>query len=69
MLGYNDLVWRGGELFRRDGGKALLKIVPDSQYSAMWRVVLPSGELSGMLNRTRTQDCGRAVALRKLNAA
>ena len=62
MLAHDDLIWNGDELFRRGSRKPLLRIVPDKTYPSMWRVILPSGELSGMLNKTRARDCARRAS-------
>jgi hypothetical protein len=42
--------------------RALARIVPDTQYPAMWRVVRPDGGLTDMVNKTRALDMayGRA---------
>jgi hypothetical protein len=42
--------------------KALARMVPDTTYPEMWRVVRPDGRLTDMLNKTRAMDLafGRA---------
>ena len=42
--------------------KALARIVPDTTYPEMWRVVRPDGNLTDMVNKTRAMDLafGRA---------
>jgi hypothetical protein len=49
--------------FERDGlewiaykGLYRVRIVPDERYPKMWRVVRPSGEITGMVNLTRAKD-------------
>jgi hypothetical protein len=43
-------------------------IVPDEKYPAvMWRVRLPDGRLTDMVNRTRAKDAAISIALSILN--
>jgi len=65
--GRERLRWDGSTL-RLDGkGRALLQIVPDGRYTSMWRLKLPSGKLSEMVNRTRARDAAMSRALMVLN--
>jgi hypothetical protein len=41
--------------------------VPDDTYPGMWRVRLPDGKLSDMLNPTRARDAARTIALGLVN--
>lgn len=46
--------WDGNELWFR--GRWVGGIVQDKQYPNMWRVRLPNGQLSDMVNRLRAKD-------------
>ncbi len=52
----------GLKVCQPDKTKALARIVPDTQYPTMWRVVRSDGSLSDILNKTRAMDLafGRA---------
>jgi hypothetical protein len=47
--------------------KPLTEVVPDAVHSGMFRVVLPSGHLSDMVNLTWAMDAAVAIALSILN--
>jgi hypothetical protein len=47
-------VWKGDNLWFR--GKCVAAIVQDNVYTEMWRVRLPNGKLSDMVNRTRAKE-------------
>jgi hypothetical protein len=38
------------------------KIVPDQQWPGMWRVQLPNGYLSDIVNRSRAKDAALTLA-------
>jgi hypothetical protein len=57
---HRDAVWRGDRLFVR--GRLVAKIVPDRQWPGMWRVQLPNGYLSDMVNRSRAKDAALTLA-------
>jgi hypothetical protein len=59
------LTWVGDELVY--GRRTVLRIERDGVYSEMWRVCLPDGSLTDMVNRTRAQDAAVSIALRLLN--
>jgi hypothetical protein len=61
---HRDAVWRGDRLFVR--GRLVAKIVPDQQWPGMWRVQLPNGYLSDIVNRSRAKDA--ALTLVYINA-
>jgi len=44
--------------------RALMSIEPDAAYPSMWRVRLPTGRSTDMLNLTRAKDYACATALR-----
>jgi hypothetical protein len=60
-----DLVWRGDWVCL--GKRRLKQIVADERWPGMWRVRLPDGTLSDMVNRTRAKDAAQALAVRLLN--
>jgi hypothetical protein len=61
------LKWMGDGLYLDGKGRAIVTIEPDAKYpDVMWRVRLPSGELSDMVNRTRCKDAALAYACRML---
>jgi hypothetical protein len=53
-------IWEGNNLWFR--GRCVATIVQDSVYAEMWRVRLPNGELSDMVNRVRAKDAAMAIA-------
>jgi hypothetical protein len=42
-------------------------IVPDSTWPGMWRVRMPDGHLTDMVNLTRAKDAAQSLALAVLN--
>jgi hypothetical protein len=61
-----DLNWKGDQLYC--GNRRLLRIVPDQKYpGVMWRVEMPDGALTDMVNRTRAKDAAVAIGLKILN--
>jgi len=65
MPGPTQLEWKNTELFY--GRKRVARIVQDTKYPAMWRVVRPDGTLSDMVNRTRAADATMGMVLTLLN--
>src|SRR5262245_14181364 len=59
------LTWVGNELVY--GRRTLLRIERDAVYPEMWRVRLPDGSLTDMVNRTRAKDAALSIAHRLLN--
>jgi hypothetical protein len=61
----HSLTWHGNalKLDRRE----LARIVADANWPNMWRVQLPDGQLTDMLNRTRAKDAAFGLALATLN--
>jgi hypothetical protein len=55
------LRWVGDELVY--GRRTLLRIERDGIYPEMWRVRLPEGSLTDMVNRTRAKDAAVSIAL------
>jgi hypothetical protein len=62
IVGRGRLEWSGNAL-RRVGGPIVLRITPDLIWPSMWRVQLPNGRTTAMVNRTRARDAAEALAL------
>ena len=62
MYGAYGLCWDGNVL--RCRRRALMSIEPDATFPWMWRVRLPTGRLTDMLNLSRAKDYACATALR-----
>jgi hypothetical protein len=61
---HRDAIWNDNDLiFRR---RVVASIVPDSKWPQMWRVSLPNGQLSDMVNLSRARDAARSLALKAL---
>ena len=65
VYGNRHLSWRGNNLVLNN--KTIVAIVPDKTYPQMYRVRLPDGQLTDMVNRTRARDAARGLALAILN--
>jgi len=61
------LTWVGDELVY--GRRTLLRIERDGVYPGMWRVRLPDGSLTDMVNRTRAKDAAVSIAFRSLEVS
>jgi hypothetical protein len=59
------LAWKGNSLHVGGKGKPVLAIEPD-RWPGMWRIRLPDGSLTDMLNLSRARDAAMAIALRIL---
>lgn len=62
------------EILRNDTQKSIgsgeeSKLVQDTVYPTMWRVLWPDGELSDMVNKTRAKDAIRAFEDRQARTA
>jgi hypothetical protein len=66
IFGRNELKWEGDRL-RLHSGRLLATVEPDQKWNGMWRVRLPNGFLSDMVNRTRARDAAISLALGALN--
>jgi hypothetical protein len=59
-----DLLWDGNLLRLRSGrGGVLAAIELDGEWPGMWRVSLPEGRLTDMLNLSRARDAAASLAL------
>jgi hypothetical protein len=65
--GNKDLVWAGDTLMPRGRKHPRVSIVADDKYPGMWRLRLPNGVLTDMVNRARAYDAARSVLLEILN--
>jgi hypothetical protein len=63
---HRDAVWRGNRLFFRR--KLVATIIQDEKYPSMWRVRLPNGHVSDMVNLTRAKDAAMALACKEAAA-
>jgi hypothetical protein len=51
-------------LYYGSGHKPIAKVVPDLRHAGMWRIELPDGSLSDMVNLTRAKDAAAVMAER-----
>lgn len=63
----HDLHWDGPRL-RLRSGRVLASVEPDATWPGLWRVRVPDGSLTEMVNLTRAKDAAVSVALAALNA-
>jgi hypothetical protein len=59
----NDLTRDRATLRRRGIGQVMATTIPDSTWPGMWRVRMPDGRLTDMVNLTRAKDAAHALAL------
>ena len=60
---YSVLKWRGNNLCEPGRKTAIVSIVRDEKCpETMWRVRMPDGWLSDMVNKTRARDAARSIA-------
>ncbi len=62
----HNLHWDGDHL-RLNSGRVVAMIEPDSEWPNMWRVRLPDGHRSDMVNHARAVDVAMSLALAALN--
>ena len=64
---HRDAVWKGNDLmFHR---RVVASIVPDPEWPRMWRVRLPNGHTTDMVNLSRARDAARFLALKALTVS
>ena len=68
MYDRDALKWDGDRL-RLRSGRLLATLERDRTWPAMWRVRLPTGHVTDMVNRTRAKDAAATLALAVLNRA
>ncbi len=66
MYDRHDLKWDSDQL-RLVTGHRLATVERDSKWPSMWRVRLPDGYLTEMVNKTRAKDAAIVLALGRLN--
>ena len=68
MYDRQDLIWDGRQLrLFSSRGRVLASIEPDQTWPGMWRVRLPDGNLTDMVNLSRAKDAAVSLALGALN--
>jgi hypothetical protein len=72
VVGGDRLRWRttenGAALYHGQRKRPLALIEPDAEWEGMYRVRLPDGRLSDMVNLTRAKDAALSIALQALNS-
>lgn len=61
-----DLEWVGREL-RLTTGRLLATVKSDPDWPGLWRVHMPDGHVTDMVNLTRAKDAASILALAALN--
>ena len=68
MYDRQDLRWDGRRLWRFSSrGVVLATVEPDKTRPGMWRVRLPDGHFTDMMNLSRVMDAAASLALGVLN--
>jgi len=67
IYGRQDLKWDGLRL-RLCTGRLLATVEDDAEWAGMYRVRLPNGHLTDMVNLTRAKDAAISLALVALNS-
>jgi hypothetical protein len=68
MYDRQDLKWDGRRLrLFSSSGRVLASVEPDLTWPGMWRVRLPDGYLTDMVNLSRAKDAAASLALGVLN--
>jgi hypothetical protein len=68
MCSRRDLVWDDRQLrLYSIRGRVLAAIEPDREWSGMWRVRMPDGHPTDMLNLSRAKDAAASLVLAELN--
>ena len=63
-----DLVWDDKQLrLHSIRGRVLAAVEPDRDWPGMWRVRMPDGHLTDMVNLSRVKDAAASLALGVLN--
>jgi hypothetical protein len=64
-----DLRWDGNHLTRVGQRRApAITLVPDLHYTDLWRIQLPDGTTSDLLNKTRARDAAKLILPEILNS-
>ena len=67
IYGRGDLKWKDREL-RLVTGRLLATVEPDTKWAGMYRVRLPDGHVTDMVNISRAKDAAISLALTDLNS-
>jgi len=67
IYGRGDLKWKDREL-RLVTGRLLATVEPDTRWAGMYRVRLPDGHVTDMVNISRAKDAAISLALTDLNS-
>jgi hypothetical protein len=67
MYERHDLIWDGRRLRLFSGRRVLASIEPEQAWPGMWRVRLPDGLLTDMVNLSPAKDAAASFALAALN--
>jgi len=67
IYGRGDLKWKDREL-RLVTGRLLATVEPDTKWVGMFRVRLPDGHVTDMVNISRAKDAAISLALTDLNS-
>jgi hypothetical protein len=65
ITGRHELTWEGTALLYKR--KRVAGVVSDAAHAGMWRVRLPGGPLSDMVNAVRAKDAAACLILANLN--
>lgn len=69
IIGRDQFSWRKNVLYRYGQRDPVAEVVPDGKWPGMWRLrLLPSGNLSDMVNLSRANDAAVVRVMRVLNA-
>jgi hypothetical protein len=66
MHSFENMRWDRNCL-RLNSGRRLATIEPDGDWPGLWRVHMPDGRITDMVNRTRAKDAAIALASAVLN--
>ena len=61
--GTADLLWKGDTLTVIGRNSPSVEVVPDDKWPGMWRVKMPDGTLTDMVNRPRARDGAKSILL------
>ena len=67
MYDRRDLIWDGSSCGCFPAGAVCCAIEPDKTWPGMWRVRLPDGYLTEMVNLSRAKDAAASLTLAVLN--
>jgi hypothetical protein len=63
---HKDMEWAGHEMRLTTGG-LLATVKPDPDWPGLWRVHMPDGHITDMVNLTRAKDAASILALAAMN--